>query len=336
MQLVESSAKPSEPTISIGPSIAVELSWILLAARRERLRDSQPALAGLYRDVGGLGERVRRFWPDEVSDFGEELVLADAGGVIDSVEIEELLVGIAEAAARGSRELRLASEDESDRAVFLDRLDRLRRSARLRREYVSMLRELWDSLDATWQNDGRRAVEAVTKRYKHKLERGQKWFDLVVADSEHLAAHLPGLIERVTPVGSVRIAPSLFSGQGLLLDLPSGILIGVPAGGFDWGARDQTEQVARRLKALADPTRLAIVYRLGEGSMTVGEIARAFELAQPTVSTHVKILREAGIVSGSRRGNRLEIAVRTQAANELVDELRTLVSRSGTAGTHRA
>ncbi|MGA2530267.1 MAG: metalloregulator ArsR/SmtB family transcription factor [Acidimicrobiales bacterium] len=334
MQLVDSSTKASEPTISIGPSIAVELSWILLAARREPLRDTQPALAAFYRDAAGLGERVRKFWPDAVSDFGEELVLADGAGVIDSVEIEKLLAGIAEAAARGSGELRLASEDESDRAVFLDRLERLRRSTRLRREYVSMLRELWDSLGATWQNDGQRAVEAATKRYRHKLERGSKWFDLVVADSGHLSAHLPGLLERVAPVGAVRIAPSFFSGQGLLLDLPSGILVGVPAGATDQVARERTERVAKRLKALADPTRLAIVYRLGEGSMTVGEIAGAFELAQPTVSTHVKILREAGVVSGSRHGNRLEIEVRTHAANELVEELRALVNRSHASGRH--
>ncbi|MGA3353947.1 MAG: metalloregulator ArsR/SmtB family transcription factor [Acidimicrobiales bacterium] len=335
MQLIESPVRASETTIAIGPSVAVELSWVLLAARRDQLCESQSALAAFYRGTGGLAERVRSFWPDRVADFGEELVLADEASVIGSVDIEELLTGIADAATRDLRKPRLASEDESDRAVFLARLDRLRRAARLRREYVSMLRELWGSFGATWQNDGRRLVEATAERYRRRLERGAKWVDIVVADSGHLSAHLPELIERLAPISSVTIAPSFFSGQGLLLDLPSGVLVGVPATASDPGARERTEGVAKRLKALADPTRLAIAYNLGEGSMTVGEIAKCFDLAQPTVSTHVKILREAGIVSGIRRGNRLELVLRADAANELLEELKALLNRSTVRDAHR-
>ena len=131
MQLIESPVRASETTIAIGPSVAVELSWVLLAARRDQLCESQSALAAFYRGTGGLAERVRSFWPDRVADFGEELVLADEASVIGSVDIEELLTGIADAATRDLRKPRLASEDESDRAVFLARLDRLRRAARL-------------------------------------------------------------------------------------------------------------------------------------------------------------------------------------------------------------
>ena len=51
--------------------------------------------------------------------------------------------------------------------------------------------------------------------------------------------------------------------------------------------------------------------------MTVGEVAKAFGLAQPTVSDHVKILREAGLVGGTRHGTRIELfALRRDAVNE--------------------
>jgi ArsR family transcriptional regulator len=57
----------------------------------------------------------------------------------------------------------------------------------------------------------------------------------------------------------------------------------------------------------------------------VGEIARAFSLAQPTVSAHVKQLREAGLVAAERRGARLEISADRAALAELAGELTGLL-----------
>jgi len=63
------------------------------------------------------------------------------------------------------------------------------------------------------------------------------------------------------------------------------------------------ERLARGFKALADPTRVAIVNRLaGAGEVCVCELAAAFDLAQPTISHHLKVLREAGLVESRRRG----------------------------------
>ena len=57
-----------------------------------------------------------------------------------------------------------------------------------------------------------------------------------------------------------------------------------------------------------------------------------FDLAQPTVSNHVKVLREAGVVTGRRRGTRVELELQEEAANELLDELKSLLNRSGVPG----
>jgi DNA-binding transcriptional ArsR family regulator len=64
--------------------------------------------------------------------------------------------------------------------------------------------------------------------------------------------------------------------------------------------------------ALADPTRRAILARLAKGEATVMELVEPFELTQPAISKHLKVLERAGLISRSRDGQcrpcRLEAA----------------------------
>lgn len=53
--------------------------------------------------------------------------------------------------------------------------------------------------------------------------------------------------------------------------------------------------------ALADPTRRAILLRLRDGDATVGELAAPFEVSQPAISRHLKVLEQAGLISRIRR-----------------------------------
>jgi len=61
--------------------------------------------------------------------------------------------------------------------------------------------------------------------------------------------------------------------------------------------------------ALADPTRRAILARLARGEATVGQLAEPFEMSQPAISQHLKVLEEAGLivrrVEGTKRPRRL-------------------------------
>ena len=62
-------------------------------------------------------------------------------------------------------------------------------------------------------------------------------------------------------------------------------------------------ELAARFKALADPTRVAIVNCLAAADeVCVCDLNARFELSQPTISHHLRILREAGLVESSRRG----------------------------------
>ncbi len=62
--------------------------------------------------------------------------------------------------------------------------------------------------------------------------------------------------------------------------------------------------------ALGDPTRRAIVERLSTGSSAVGDLARGLPVSRPAVSQHLRVLREAGLVTeiseGTRRIYRLD------------------------------
>ncbi len=61
------------------------------------------------------------------------------------------------------------------------------------------------------------------------------------------------------------------------------------------------DQLSVTLAALADPTRRAILARLGRGEATVMELAGPFQLRLPTVSKHLKVLQKAGLVSQGRK-----------------------------------
>ena len=67
---------------------------------------------------------------------------------------------------------------------------------------------------------------------------------------------------------------------------------------------DAAERLARIAKALGDPIRLQLVdvLRKHAGKVCVCELVPLFDLSQPTVSHHLKVLRDAGLVDSERRG----------------------------------
>ncbi|MFM8532048.1 MAG: ArsR/SmtB family transcription factor [Acidimicrobiia bacterium] len=59
---------------------------------------------------------------------------------------------------------------------------------------------------------------------------------------------------------------------------------------------NETELLNATFAALADPTRRAILARLASGEATVTELAEPFEMSQPAISKHLKVLERAGLV----------------------------------------
>jgi ArsR family transcriptional regulator, arsenate/arsenite/antimonite-responsive transcriptional repressor len=82
----------------------------------------------------------------------------------------------------------------------------------------------------------------------------------------------------------------------------------------------QAEQVAPLLKALAEPVRLRLLSLVAShagGEACVCDLAEAFDLTQPTISHHLKVLHELGLLDRSKRGVWVYYKVRTQALADL-------------------
>src|SRR6476619_2032912 len=70
-------------------------------------------------------------------------------------------------------------------------------------------------------------------------------------------------------------------------------------------SHDQAERIAPLLKALADPVRLRLLSLVAshqDGEACVCDLQEAFELSQPTISHHLKVLHEVGLLGRSKRG----------------------------------
>ncbi len=73
-------------------------------------------------------------------------------------------------------------------------------------------------------------------------------------------------------------------------------------------------------KALASPVRREILFHLRRGEMSAGDIAGKFDIAAPTISRHLGVLKTAGLVSERRDGNRiLYAAAQDEIAAALTD-----------------
>lgn len=71
-------------------------------------------------------------------------------------------------------------------------------------------------------------------------------------------------------------------------------------------------------KALADPTRRKILELLSQGEMTAGDIAAHFDMAKPSVSHHLNILKAAGLVADERRGQNIVYCLNLTVFQEVV------------------
>ena len=83
---------------------------------------------------------------------------------------------------------------------------------------------------------------------------------------------------------------------------------------------------AQMCRGLADPTRILILYSLGEQSRHVNELAEALGVSQPTISRHLKVLRDRGLVTATREGNAVCYALRDRRVVQALDLLREVMA----------
>src|SRR6187549_1341901 len=91
------------------------------------------------------------------------------------------------------------------------------------------------------------------------------------------------------------------------------------------------ERLDATFAALSDPTRRAILARLATGEATVTELAEPFEMSQPAISKHLKVLERAGLISmdvdAQRRPRKLE-PKRLEEAVDWIERYREIFERN--------
>ena len=87
---------------------------------------------------------------------------------------------------------------------------------------------------------------------------------------------------------------------------------------------EQSTELARVFKALGDPVRLRLLSLIRShagGEACVCDLTDVFDLTGPTISHHLKVLREAGLITGERRGTWIYYRARPGALQQLSDVL---------------
>jgi DNA-binding transcriptional ArsR family regulator len=82
-------------------------------------------------------------------------------------------------------------------------------------------------------------------------------------------------------------------------------------------------------RAMADPTRREILRLLRTAPRTSGEIAARFESSWPTVSRHLGVLKQAGLVTAERDGQEIRYELNTSVFQDLVEHLMEWVTPNG-------
>ncbi|MHB8437895.1 MAG: ArsR/SmtB family transcription factor [Acidimicrobiales bacterium] len=314
------------PTV-VHPSIAVELEWILSSATRQEFRADHPTIDRLYSENPELFHAVREIWGEDermtCGSFAELLIVARSGGLLFTDDADVLLgrlEDLCSTVSTSARDHPLHAEDEVDRKIILHRLGKLHRSASFRRRYVELMRALWDGVRGDWDAIGHDAVDSAVDAKCDLVAKGAGWRELTRG-----ACDFGGLLDRtisaIGPSGQVAVVPAYFAHVGLLTEVSGCVVLSVKADASGVEARARTQSLARQLRAISDPTRLAILHSLRSGPKTVTELASRFSLAQPTVSNHIKLLRDTGIVADVRDGTRRNLMVRPEVVQDLMESL---------------
>jgi ArsR family transcriptional regulator len=347
MAVAEQSRAPGpqpQLAVAVGASAAVELFWATMTQASGELRVTHPALVAMAQSRPDLVEAINGFWGSgqarpgaSVSErsFPELLVLADRAGVLAAIDFDELVAGLGRAVRRPVGDPALASEAPQDRTAILGRLETLRSDRPRRRAWLDLLAEVAAVIAPSWVQAGldlsRRAARARSSQLA--------WTDPADAVVGWANRDYDGLLPALL-AGAARsrrpvlVVPSYWSGNGLFFDLDRHLLVGIPAQLGPADSRARTERWVRGLKALSDPTRLAMLDYLGGATSSISDLASQFGLAQPTASRHVRLLRDAGLVTETRRGSTVLVAADAAALARLVDGLGETLVRRGAGPRH--
>ena len=329
---------PGRPACrEVSPSLPAELAWIL-DLLTQTAPYANPALAeldmSLLPGVKSLRppvmERARRLWNDPLAGCPELILVADQAACLSHSDAAGLLGWLTTGSGgRPVTDYELLTEPAVDRAAIRARLRRLKDEVETRRSYRDLVAEVWKLVAPAWETRGRRAAVEACARWTSRLDEGLPIEDLMPPRHPLTYADRLGFDDLFTERDEFALSALHFClSGGQVVDLTAYVHIAAPASDLlpVRKVRDAAF-VADRLRVLAEPTRVHILIQLLSAPAGVMDLARSLHMTQPTVSGHVKVLRDAGLVQARRAGSRTIFVGSRKRIERLLEDARATIAR---------
>lgn len=331
------------------PAPVLELAYVHHHLSRDpqgRRPDRMRWLESLLAREAGLAREIREFWAEQEQQGGggesapgagfDLFLLAAELGYARDGRVERFLTDLPELPVRLLARLErqgAPSADETYREQHPALVARMRaltepaRAARL----AEQLTALWRALAPEWTQAGYSEVKAACDEF---LQAFRETGDVLEALPPHHFTQFEKtakLVRSAQATGRILVAPLYFAdGGGFHFEARGTTFVGfgLRSGTLFVRTASQVAELAGRMKALADPTRLmllALISRFANLNLTVGDLAVQLGVSQPTVSGHLKVLREAGLVELRRQGNRSYYRVDATAVRQTLAALEEAV-----------
>jgi len=240
-----------------------------------------------------------------VRGYTDLVVLAQRSGTLFDMELDAFFARFGTSCADDAAVPSLLSESASERKAFAERLLKLRTDVDLRERYLALLQSVWAVAHDEWELAGCDAVMAAAADWRERLRNGAGFKEIVERQQIWKGRpQLDDLSDAAAADGRLVLSPGWFFGEIHVVEVDGMMYLGrgIRSHDDDEDRRVVATRVASQLKALADPTRLRILLCLAREPASVTEVARDFKLSQPTVSAHVQMLREAGLLDEKTEG----------------------------------
>lgn len=332
------------PRVRCGPSPVMELvyaNFYLLRRLRHPRGFEVPWAGPLLSADPAIGEDFEAFWGshDLVGPGVELFVLAARYGYLFDGDPQRFLRELPSLPQRYGRDgAHLGGDEDPSEADAAQAADLRRRLEVLGEQdqaeaLAALLARQWRALHSGWEPQGREAVEAAARDFEVSYERTASVLDALPPHHftrfEHLAQSIRDAAENARVV-VVPLWHAASGGFGFRVDDVQYVGFGLQSEHVFERTAERVASVARRAKALADPNRLlalTLVSTFAGMRPTVGDLAEQIGVSQPTVSGHLRLLREAGLVEVERRGNRSYYRLEPEAVRQLLHDLEEVLLR---------
>ncbi|HEV2415763.1 MAG TPA: metalloregulator ArsR/SmtB family transcription factor [Candidatus Dormibacteraeota bacterium] len=314
--------------IRVAPSAPIELMWLIHWAGANHAHGGE--FATLEELRRRRGSDLEKLWSGRASQYSTELlVLAHRSGSMLDQDLKRLFNGIDAAIDEQGGLPSLQSESPAERELVRERLEKLRSDRAFRRRYVELLSGIWSEMEGEWESIGRPAVLAEIQKWTRALDGGAPYRQLLqVQRIWPPRPETDTFADAAAAEGNLVLTPAWFGGKIHVLEFDGLMYLGRGVRFGEPSVKEVATEISFHMKALADPTRLAILLRLARDPASVTELARQFNLSQPTVSAHVQVLREVGLIEERTVGRSAQLSANEDALRNMLAHTEDILVRA--------